>query len=74
MPVILGSSSTAQAWPRFCGGKQGAYTPRTRVLAEGKWPYPRKQNNSDFWVQSMSGVHQIPNRISAAEKAPNMIW
>jgi hypothetical protein len=37
-------------------------------------PYPRRQNSSDFWVQSTIGVHQMPKSRSAAEKAPSMIW
>ena len=37
-------------------------------------PYPLCKNVSEDWVHSMMGVHQMPNRISAAEKAPSMIW
>jgi hypothetical protein len=35
--------------------------------------YPRR-NVNDLAVQSMIGVHQRPNRSSAAEKVPSMIW
>jgi hypothetical protein len=37
-------------------------------------PYPLCKKTSDLLVHSMMGVHQIPNTISAPEKAPSMIW
>ena len=50
------------------------HTLRGELVRPGEPPYPRRQNSSDFWVQSMNGGHQMPNRINAAEKAPSMIW
>ena len=32
------------------------------------------KKTSDLLVHAMMGVHQIPNTISAPEKAPSMIW
>jgi hypothetical protein len=37
-------------------------------------PYPRSMKLSEYFVQSMMGVHQMPKKSSAAEKAPSMIW
>lgn len=68
----VGKTSFTTA-PVFLFPSPAGRSPRKIRVAIRARSYPRR-NVSDLAVQSMIGVHQRPNRISAAEKVPRMIW